>query len=165
MSIGTFPLLAAALTPTGGVLRLSTTVNTSKMTVGDNGGTPKTYMAYYAYGADDGADYYGVSEGGSIATNTYTDGGGNIRTITWLSTGGENNYALMSIDGINVPNNDDTFSRIIMDVGGTFERTYFRANATYFGNINGASHWRWLDQGPLDQVHPDPANPFELYSA
>ena len=87
-----------------------------------------------------GVDGVGVS-GGTFGTGgSYTDGGGNSRTVTTLveRAAGTDVYLEMSVASI--PNTDTTF------------RTMFgllRSSATYTANVGGRTRWTWSTGGPV----------------
>lgn len=86
---------------------------------------------------------YGYNSGlyGSIASGTYTDRGGNSRTIRVVVWDGAN--VQFWITGASIPNTDITFNNIfLVGPGGSVGLT--RAAATYNGAAGGGSLSSWV---------------------
>jgi hypothetical protein len=123
---------------------LDTTITSAQATLGTTGTSPSTYYTY-GYGFDAGADPFNYGGTfGSIADNTYTDGGSTTRTITscysvyvqitdtWL--------LYFTLNGTDIPDTNTTFAYIIID-GVQFNRWDRGAKA----NTTGGTYWRWAD--------------------
>jgi hypothetical protein len=125
---GVLGLMVAAAPP---VKRLDTTVHTVDFGENVNG--------YYS------------GAGGSIDNATFTDRGGNSRTIYGVAgDGGSDTYAQLWLAGTGIPNNDQTFAYIV-NSGMVFRRQ----DATYNGSdTDGTSSWTWSNGifvgGPSD---------------
>jgi len=97
-------------------------------------------------GFDAGSDFWAnATPFGSIADDTYTDGGSNTRVVESVYWDGANggNTLQMSFDTTSIANTDTTFINMILD--GT---TYTRASSTYQASSDGGTMWRWLSVTP-----------------
>lgn len=84
---------------------------------------------------------YTLSVYGSIANATYTDTGGNSRTIQVVIWNSTNISLFLSAAGIS--NSDTTFSRITL-TGPGGNVTLFRSAATYNGAASGGTKSSWI---------------------
>lgn len=135
---------------------------TTKEIVTDMSTYTNTYY-YSAFGFDAGSDYFAYGPGfGSISDGTYVDNLGNTRTIdSCYFVDGEHEPAAMDwvyfvLDGISIPNNNNTFYSIIID--GT---EFLRSDAGYLSSVDGGTGWEWgfdpnLPTGnPFSGTNPD----------
>lgn len=132
---------------------LDTTITAVVQEVYHSGWSPHITVEGFDAGPDPW-EYAGTF--GSIAQNTYQDGGNNTRTVGscyhHIATG----ILTMVLETIGVPNTDATF--ISMKIGGT---TYTRASSFYSVSVDGGSQWLWNGLFSVVFLGPNPHN-FEL---
>lgn len=157
----------------GGSLKLDTTI-TSVTWVVDTSTTTSPTQTYDidAQGFDAGSDYYSnVTNFGSIGTATYTDGGSTSRTIDSCyfidqGTGGAifDKSLFFCIDTTSVPNNDNTFSKIVIVENQTTRYEFLRSAANdYHASKDGGTIWQWDNISP-DVLQQAQTHDFEVWA-
>lgn len=96
---------------------------------------------YDGWGYDGGADYHSYATNvGDLVPNQFYDGNLVLRTISSIIHS-ELQWMYFSLDGINIPDEDDTW--VSVNINGTL---YVRADATgYTASQNGGTHWWWAE--------------------
>ena len=148
--LGTKKFQPGKLHPVGfwhdSVAALDTTVTIAESpTPLDQTPDPTSPQDCFAYGYDNGIDYFGFAAFGNIGNDTYTDGSSLSRTISaiyWTENcgGTEDQELYLNYDQTNVPDTDNSF--VSIDYNGT---NYARTGANQRISITGRTTWIWTE--------------------